>query len=159
MPVGVVEGFEIVDIDHDQGNGVALPEGFLDLKVQKFLEIAVIVEARQPIDDGRVQGFFIMGPQLVELGFLFKQDFSPGLEFPADNRLDQEIIGLEFEALNPAVHVFQAGDDDDRQVLAFVRALDPAADLKSVQAGQKDVQEHHIHFPCLAQFDRILSVR
>ena len=52
MSVGVVDGLEVVDVEHDQADRVVVAAHLLDLGVEELLEPAVIRRARELVRDG-----------------------------------------------------------------------------------------------------------
>ena len=52
MAVGVVDGLEVVDVEHDQADRVVVAADLLDLGVEELLETAVIRQAGELVGDG-----------------------------------------------------------------------------------------------------------
>ena len=51
MAVGVVDGLEVVDVEHDQADRVVVAADLLDLGVEELLEAAVIRQTGQLVGD------------------------------------------------------------------------------------------------------------
>lgn len=86
MPVGAIEGFEMVDIDHDQRQRMSAAVGSLAFAGQGFFEAALIGESGESIDETLIREqtidvlkFFVAFPYFAfeRLGGLNK--FSRGL--------------------------------------------------------------------------------
>jgi len=53
MPVGVVIPFEIVDIDHHEGQWSLTAAGTMNFTVEKFLHVAAVVKAGKRVANGQ----------------------------------------------------------------------------------------------------------
>ena len=61
MPVGVVQLLEVVDVQEEQGEVLVVAPGPLQFVREALLEVAVVVEARQPVGEGHLLDLLVEG--------------------------------------------------------------------------------------------------
>src|SRR5258707_6677223 len=65
----------------------------------------------------------------------------PADQFARTKRLDQIIVGAQFQALNAVIFISASGEHENR---SFGPGANAAADLKTVERRQHDVENHKV---------------
>ena len=73
-------------------------------------------------------------------------------------RLGQVVVGAELEPDDLVDVVALGGEHDDRRVGALGQRADAAADLEPVDAGEHDVEQHHVEVALLQRGQPALPV-
>ncbi len=104
MTVGVVELFEMVEIRHDHRQGPVVALGAVDLLLQAFLEMAVVVETGETVGIGQPAGVL----EVVDAA-------DPQVEQGHVDRLGHEVGGATAHRVHRDLGAAVARDHEDRQ--------------------------------------------
>ena len=182
MAVGVVDTFEMVGVDHQQGKGPALAQQAAVVLMQFFVEPAAVVQAGQCVDGGQacqllvglVQGLgalghlaFQGGVQLRQLLLALQQGFGHRLEGAAQlaDFLGMFITGVDrgsvapFDAPGGARQLFDGAAEPGGEVVGHGGEQQGRPQAQQQQAVAQRLHGRQGHIDRLAQHDAPAKVR
>ena len=90
MPVAIVVGLEVVDIEEQHGQGRVVPASALPLGGEHDVEVTAVVQAGERVDDGQRMQFVLQAPVLLQLLPQARIEVIEATRDPRDHGQDDE---------------------------------------------------------------------
>ncbi|MEJ2202354.1 MAG: hypothetical protein P8X63_15260 [Desulfuromonadaceae bacterium] len=155
MAVTVVDLFEMVDIDHDQGQWFLGALATLQFLVQGFHQKAPVAQLGQGIGVGEIQQGLVAFFQTVLEILDFELDLDPGKHLPRIEGFGQVVAGAQFQTTDFGFLILHPGDHDDRDVLELLAGFDHAQKLETVHARHVQVAEDDVQRETQGDFEGV----
>ena len=139
VAVGVVVGLEVIDIDHQRGDGDPIPPAAIPLRAEHLGELPPVGKSREWVGGGE---FLPLPGRGRVLGLLGHGDLDGDLQFPGPERLDEKSERRHLERARQSGLVGLGGQEHDGRVAS---EADAAGRVDAVTAiGQADVHQDHV---------------
>lgn len=134
VAIGVVNGFEVVGVDHGDREGPVAAEGPGEVLLDAAVEVLAVPESGEAVDLGT------LGEHADEVVHAERGSHADS-EFGDVEGLHHVIDGAEVEGGDFVGGGVEAREDDDGDVAGLVAVLEESEDLEAVDAGHVEIEE------------------
>jgi hypothetical protein len=144
VAVGIVDGFEAVDVEKQAGEALLLQRRFAEDRAEMAVEIAPIVQAGQVVGDRELHRGLERAAQGLREAPPPHLRAHPGDQLVAVDRTQQVVVDAEVEAAGDAGPLVHLADHDQRHVAGPLQRAELTAQAQTVESFEVEADQGEI---------------